>query len=147
MDALAVILPLASTALGAGITYIVNVRQRRRSYVEDIINEAIAAVTAAEVSVDYLASAGRPQYMRDEDFAAFQSWLVLDGMKSWATNVKDANRALARVVPYQPALAPLLPFQPDAAHRGTDQAILSVLRAVRSPRNPEEGESADRRRR
>jgi hypothetical protein len=45
-------LPLLSTLLGGGITYWVNVRQRRRTYVEDLFNAAIAAVAAAEVSVD-----------------------------------------------------------------------------------------------
>ena len=58
MDVLNIILPLAATLLGGGITYLVNVRQRRTAYHEDLVNAAIAAVASAEVSVDYLATVG-----------------------------------------------------------------------------------------
>lgn len=113
---------------GAGITYLINVRQRRTTYIEDLINAAIATVAAAEVSVDYLAAVGRPTYMSDEDFKQYQSWLVMEGMKAWATKVAQANEALARVLPYRPEIADLLPFSPDATHRGTHTRIISALR-------------------
>jgi hypothetical protein len=97
---------------------------------EDLINAAIAAVAAAEVSVDYIASVGRPAYMTDEDFKELQSWLVMENMKAWATKVAQANEALARVVPFQPGLAALLPFKPDANNRGTHDVIIDALRAA-----------------
>ncbi len=127
--ALDAVVPLASTLLGAGITYGVNVRQRRRNYVEDLVNTAIAAVTVAEVSVDYQATVHPPQYMHPDDFESYQRWLVTEGMKAWATNVAEANRALARVAPYRPEIEALLPFTPDSQHRGTDKAIVAALRA------------------
>jgi hypothetical protein len=52
-----IVVPFVSIVVGAGITYVINVRQRRRNYVEDLMNAAIASVATAEVSVDFLASA------------------------------------------------------------------------------------------
>ncbi len=132
MTPLSLLLPFVSTLLRAAITYAINVRHRRRTYLEDLVNAAIAAAAAAEISVDYLASVGRPTYMADDDFEKLQSWLVMEGMKAWATKVAEANEALARVLPYQPTLAPLLPFSPDATHRGTHTAVISALRTVGS---------------
>lgn len=131
-------LPLASTLIGAGITYVINVRQRRRIYHEDVVNAAIAAVAAAEISVDFIADVSRPEHMSLDDFAQFQSWLVTEGVKAWATKVAQANEALARVLPYEPALAPLLPFRPDASNRGTHTAIIDALRRAQ-PRRPPRG--------
>jgi hypothetical protein len=133
VNALSILLPFASTFVGAAITYLINVRQRRLSYEENLLNAAIEAVAAAEISVDFLASAGRSSHMTDQDFAEFQSWLVIDGMKAWATKVARANEALARVLPYKPELERLLPFQPDASHRGAHMAIITVLRATGGP--------------
>ena len=55
MTAWNIALPFASTVLGAGITYAVNVRQRRRIYHEEVLDGAIAVVAAAEISVDFIA--------------------------------------------------------------------------------------------
>jgi hypothetical protein len=51
-------------------------------------------------------------------------------MKRWATNVADANVALARVAPHHPALGELLPYSPDSQHRGTHEPIIAVLRTA-----------------
>jgi hypothetical protein len=127
-------LPLLSVLFGAAITYWLNVRDRRRNYVENLFNEAIAATAAAEASIDYIAAAGKPTYMTDVDFQEFNRWLVTEGMKTWATNSVRANEALARVVPYLPELNAHLPFEPDSGHRGTNEAIVSLLRQARPRR-------------
>lgn len=134
MTVLSALLPLVAVLAGAGITYWINVRQRRQNYIEDLFNAAIAAVSSAEASVDYLASVGRPTYMSDEGFAELQKWIVMEGMKSWATKQAQANAALARVLPYQPDLADLMPFRPDAGNRGTHIAVIECLRAGRARR-------------
>jgi hypothetical protein len=123
------ILPLVAIFAGAAITYWINVRQRRRTYIEDLFNAAIAAVSAAEISVDYLASVGHPTHMSDEDYAKLQSWVAMEGMKNWATKVSQANDALAHVLPHQADLAAMLPFSPDDSHRGTHEPIIAALRA------------------
>lgn len=122
------LLPLLAILLGAGITYWVNVRQRQRTYVEELFDSAMAAVSAAEVSVDFLAQAGQPQHMTDEDYATFQSWLVTENLKNWANKVREANEALARVLPYQPDIAAVLPFSPGADTRGTHTEVIRLLR-------------------
>jgi hypothetical protein len=68
--------------------------------------------------------------MTDDDYKRFQSWLVTEGMKRWATNIAEANVALARVAPHRPALGELLPYSPDSQHRGTDKPIIAVLRTA-----------------
>jgi cell division FtsZ-interacting protein ZapD len=51
MDLLAsVVVPLISIAVGAGVTYWLNVRTRRSMRFEDLINAAIAAVAVEEAS-------------------------------------------------------------------------------------------------
>lgn len=129
MIVLAAVLPLLSTLLGAAITYWINVRQRKQTHLDDLINQAIGAMAAAEASIDYIAAVHRPIYMNDADFAQFQSWLVTENMKRWATNVAEANIALARVSPYRPGIAKQLPFKPDAANRGTHETLIAMLRA------------------
>ncbi|MER7894438.1 hypothetical protein ABTX15_32025 [Micromonospora sp. NPDC094482] len=51
MDLLtSVVVPLASIAVGATLTYWLNVRVRRTSQVEELINAAIGAVAMEEAS-------------------------------------------------------------------------------------------------
>ena len=42
--------PVLSVLLGAGLTYWLNVRQRRRSTVENLFDQAIAAVAVADAA-------------------------------------------------------------------------------------------------
>jgi hypothetical protein len=123
------LVPLASVVLGGAITYLINVRQRRRNYVEDLFNQAIAAVAAAEMSVDYMASVGRPEHASDADVEHLRSWMVIEGIKHWAITCRQANDALARVLPYAPDLAAVLPFSPDSQNRGTHLRVIEMLRA------------------
>ncbi len=131
MTVLNAVIPLVSLLIGSGITYWVNVRSRRQNYVEDLINQAIAAVTAAEESVDWTTSIGKPALMSDDDHARFQAWLITEGLKNWNTRVTDARLALARVMPYVPEVEDLLPFAPDGTHRGTHRKIVELLRQYR----------------
>jgi hypothetical protein len=133
-----IVVPFASIVVGAGITYVINVRQRRRNYVEDLMNAAIASAAAAEVSVDFLASAGPSPHMTDDDYERFQSRLVTEGMKRWATSVADATSRLLAWCPIarrlassclQPGLAASRHRQAhhcratdcDLTHRGTER--------------------------
>jgi hypothetical protein len=87
------------------------------------------------MSIDFIADVSRPEHMSSDDFKAFQSWLVTEGMKTWATNTAQANEALARALPYVPGLAVLMPFKPDASHRGTHEPIVEVLKRAEQRRN------------
>jgi hypothetical protein len=105
--------------VGGVITNRVNVRLRSRNCVADMFSEAIAAVSAAEASIDFMASVSRPAHMSESDFAVFSAWLVGEGLRNWSNRLSDANLAVARVLPYRPQLESYLPFSPDASYRGT----------------------------
>lgn len=124
LDAL---VPIVSLFIGSGITYWVNVRSRRRTYVEDLFNQAIAAVAAAEASVDFTSNVGQPAHMSDADYASFQSWLVTEGVKNWSIKLSEANLALARVAPYRPEIEQRMPFSPGAERRGTHREFIKIL--------------------
>ncbi len=128
------LLPLLSVVLGAGITYWINVRGRRRTYREDLTNDAIARLAVAGMSVDYISDVGRPENQSDEDYAELKRWLVMESMKSWATKVAEANEAVARVVPYRPELAELLPIAFDITHREDHRKVIAMLRtSIKTP--------------
>lgn len=122
------VIPLLSLLVGSLITYAVNVRLRRRSYVEDLFNQAIAAVSAADASVEYTSSFGKPDGMSDADYAQLRSWLVSEGIKNWSTKLGEANLALARVVPYRPEVESRMPFSADTTHRGAHRELIRLLR-------------------
>lgn len=132
MTLLNVLLPLAATLLGAGITYALNVRGRRRTYVEDLFNQAIAAVMAADASVAYTTGVGRPMHLSDDEYVDVLKWMATEAIKNWVTKVTLANEALARVVPYQPELEAQLPFKPDADNRTQKDEVIRLLREGRA---------------
>jgi len=136
MSAFDVLLPLISTLLGAGITYAVNVRDRRRTYVEDLFNQAIAAVAAAESSVNYTAGAGRPLHLTDAEYSDLQKWMVSEGLKNWVGKCADANEAVARVVPYHPELASALPLHLDVDRLGRAVELIAELKRGRDTQQP-----------
>lgn len=61
------VLPLVSELLGGALTYWLNVRDRRRSFIEDLFNSAIAAVAVADASKSYLRRVGKPPDTVDHD--------------------------------------------------------------------------------
>jgi hypothetical protein len=123
-----IVLPLVSTFVGAGITYALNVRARRRNYKEDMFNQAIAAVMAADASVDYTTGVGRPMHLGDDEYLDVLKWMNTEAIKNWVTKVTQANEALARVVAYEPELERLLPFKPDAGNRTQKDEVIRLLR-------------------
>jgi hypothetical protein len=56
MTVVNIALPLVGIAVGAVITYVLYVRARRRTYIDDLFNQAVAAVAAVDASVDYTSS-------------------------------------------------------------------------------------------
>jgi hypothetical protein len=133
VTALDAIVPILATLAGAGITYWLNVRVRRRTYVEDLFNQAIAAVAAADVSVDYQSGVGRPPHLTDTDYAELQSWFVTEGLKNWSQRQDQANVAIARVLPYKADLKRFLPFQVDVDHREQAADAIAALKEGADP--------------
>jgi hypothetical protein len=62
----AAVVPILSVGLGAWITYALNVRTRRRTYIEELFDKAISAVSVADASVDFTTTMARPVHLSDE---------------------------------------------------------------------------------
>ena len=106
MDAVSIFLPIASTFIGAGITYGINVRQRRRNYVEDRFNEATAAVAAASASQRFINAADPERVdLSGEALQNFNRELRKRGIENEAQKAAEAWEALAKLSPYVPEVA------------------------------------------
>src|SRR6266508_3400561 len=101
-DAVDALVPLASVLLGAGLTYWINVRQRRRNYVEDLYAEAIAAVAVADASSKYLKSVARPDHMSEDEHRDLLGWIARTTIEDHILRAREARAAIARVIPYEP---------------------------------------------
>src|SRR5215470_13374047 len=60
--------PLASVLIGAGLTYWLGIRTRKRTFVEDLFNEAITAVAVADASQHYIRDVTQPQALSVEEY-------------------------------------------------------------------------------
>lgn len=86
--------------------------------------------------VDYLAGAGRPMHLSDDEFVALQKWLVTEGLENWATRISEANEALARVLPFHPALADFMPYSPGAKNREAADRLIAAPLLARGDDSP-----------
>jgi hypothetical protein len=126
--AIEILLPFLSTAVGAWVTYVVNVRQRRSNYVEDLFNQAIAAVAAAEASQKFINSAdGVRADLEGEELRAFIRELRKVGIENEAKKWGEARDALAKVLPYQPAVRRYYMTHPEKIMTKTGE-IIDLLR-------------------
>jgi len=134
------VLPLLSTLLGAGITYLVNVRQRRRNYIEDLFNEAIAAVAAARASTRFVSAADpRRADLEGDDLREFDRQFKRLGLETEARKLSEALEALAKLTPYLPAVA--VYYQdadgPERIFAETDRIIELLRDGLREVRHAE----------
>lgn len=121
-------LPFVSVLLGAGITYWTNVKQRRRTKVEDIFHEAIAAVAVASASREYWSDVLLPgaSGQEQEDFNKEVRRVALwDAIKANA----QARAAVARASAYDPSLQAFL--SGPIAESMTDAHAEEVMRHLR----------------
>jgi len=134
MDAFIVsaVVPFASVLIGAGVTYWLNVRSRRRSYVEDIFNHAISAVAVADASRHFLAQVARPKHMTEEAYGELLAWIARTTIENHLQRCADAREALARVLPFEPEIRSL--YQDAQAITDHPTEVLEVLTAARERR-------------
>lgn len=121
------LLPLLSTFVGAGITYWVNVRSRRRRYVEDLFNQAIAAVAAAEPSQNYIGGVAPWKGATTEEHEQFLGQLGREASLNHVRKAAEARESIARVVPYRPDLDGFYKEDPHAVYKRAPE-IISLLR-------------------
>jgi hypothetical protein len=92
------VVPLVSVFLGALVTYWVNVRARRRSSAEDLVNAAIAAVAVAEANQARSFRVNLPTDFEGSDGEDLQRRLLLGAIESHNLRVHEAREALAKVL-------------------------------------------------
>jgi hypothetical protein len=92
------LVPLCSVLLGALVTYWVNVRARRRSAAEDVVNAAIAAIAIAEAYGSNATYLDQPDWIPAAEVEALQRRLVLTAMEQHNVRGQEARAALARVL-------------------------------------------------
>jgi hypothetical protein len=123
-------LPVMSVLLGAGITYWLNVRTRRRSRVEDVLYDAISAVAVAEASHDYITAIGPWRGATEQQHQQFNAELGRIGNSRYVEAVADARASLAKASAYVPELRPYYRDRSrDDVYRHAEE-IIAQLRAA-----------------
>lgn len=101
---LVVLLPFTSVLLGAAITYVFGVRTRRRSKIEEIYHDAIAAVAIAHAAHDFMADFNPWPGASPDEAREISSLLAREGNLNYARAVAEARASLARASAYDPTL-------------------------------------------
>lgn len=123
-----ILVPLASVLLGAGITYWLNVRQRRRTFVEDRFNEAIAAVSLVVSTISYVPHYGKwHQDVTEGERIELEKEVAREATLNHMRSLSTARDAVARCVPYQPGLGEFL-TQPVLYFQDHTTEIIAALR-------------------
>jgi hypothetical protein len=119
------LVPIVSVFLGAGITYWLNVRGRRRNFVEDQFNAAIEAVAIASASEYYMKTVARPDHMSEQAYQELLTDIARTAIETHTQRTGQAREAIARVAQYEPQVKP---FYMDAqAVVNQPEAILNIL--------------------
>ncbi|MFB9932220.1 hypothetical protein ACFORO_21600 [Amycolatopsis halotolerans] len=95
--AVGAVVPLVSVFLGAMVTYWVNVRTKRRSSAEELVNAAIAAVAVAEANQTRSTRVNLPDGFEQSDREELARRLALGAIESHNLRAHEAREALAKV--------------------------------------------------
>lgn len=123
------LVPLVSVLLGAGITYWLNIRTRRRSYVEELFNEAMSAVAVADASRTYMRDVPQLEHVNDKAYKEQLGSIARSAVEYHLRRCSEAQSAMARVLPYEPAIRPL--YQDPRAVVDRTEEALEVLASGR----------------
>ncbi|MDB4872835.1 MAG: hypothetical protein JWL97_3839 [Gemmatimonadales bacterium] len=126
--------PLISVLLGALVTYRVNVRSRRRSSAEDLVDAAISAVAVAEANQS-LSSRVKPPPGFDHDEADnLRQRLIWTAIENHNVRTHEAREALAKVIVLDSRVREYY-LDPDAVF-DRPQEIIHLLTEVRDHLSP-----------
>ena len=104
-------IPLVSVLLGGALTYWLNVRARRRSRIEDLFDDAIAAVAVADASKSYLRSVEKPAALSDNEYRSLLASIARNAVEVHMQRAAEAREAIAKIIQYEPKVRP---FYKDA---------------------------------
>ncbi|WP_188037099.1 hypothetical protein [Actinotalea sp. JY-7885] len=125
-----IVVPLLSILVGAVITYAVNVADRGRRRVEDVLAHAIGAVATVIATSDFVQRV-EWQGASPADQKAMDAEVARDSVRAWVKAVADARVAVAHASAYVPELAVRLRASPNAFTRDADET-LALLHAALS---------------
>jgi hypothetical protein len=127
-----VVVPLASIAVGAALTYWLNVRARKTSQVEELINAAIGAVAMEEASRSAITAVRDVDHLPDEERMALEHSVIRAAIENH--NVKNmlAREALARVMVIDQGVRRYY-YEPETVSQRSEE-ILGYLLRLRSNR-------------
>ncbi len=123
------VLPLVSVLLGGALTYWLNVRGRRRSFIEDLFNAAIAAVAVADASKSYLRRVGKPPELSNDDYRMLLSNIARSAVEVHIQRAAEAREALAKVLQYEPRVQPFYADAEAITSRADD--VIALLTEAR----------------
>jgi hypothetical protein len=124
------VLPLVSVLLGALITYLLNVRSRRRGEENEVYHGAISAVAVAIASTDYISQAkwGGSTPKEEVDLAKQAG---REFAERHLRAVADARAAVARASAYDPTLAEFFRTNTAAVYERGDELMVRLRAHLR----------------
>lgn len=123
--AMQMLISAAGVGMGAAITYMVNVRDRRRRHVEQLFNDAIAAVAAAEAAMQFINNVPSEAGLSSARAADLEQDLREESYRRFVQLVALAREALAKVVPYREDLRPYVVDQ-SSVYRSAEQVTAEL---------------------
>jgi len=128
------VVPLISIAVGAGVTYWLNVRARRSMQFEDLINAAIAAVAVEEASRSAITLVVADQF-DPADRTELQAVVIRAAIENHNVKNMQAREAVARVMIIDRSVRSYY-LDPDTVSERSEEIIdhLSRLRDSRARR-------------
>jgi hypothetical protein len=129
VNALNAALPLISVLIGSAITYLLNVRTRRLSKIDDLFHDAMAAVALVVARQKWVNSVSVIEGSQLQERDALWAQLDREGVENYARSIADARAALARASAYAPELREyFFSADMDTVYNRADE-ILSKLRS------------------
>lgn len=124
----AAIVPLVSVSIGAALTYLFNVRTRRRDFVEDLFNDAIAAVAVADASQHYIWNVAKPVAMSEAEHRTLLAEIAKAAIENHTKSAGEARAALAKLAQFEPQLRDYY-INATAVIEQPDEIITELVRA------------------
>jgi hypothetical protein len=123
------VVPLFSALMGLTLTYWINVRTRKTTFIEDLFNNAIAAVAVADASIDYIRGIARPAEMPEDDHRDLLVNMARAAVENNIKRTTEAREALARLLPYAPWVQPYYEDPATLTHDRLQEVIRLLVAA------------------
>jgi hypothetical protein len=124
------VLPFVSALVGAAMTYVLNIRGRRRTERDGVSHSAIAAVAAAQASADYVSDAPPYAGASAEEHERFLLEIRREGLAEFCRRHGEARTSVARASAYVPRLASFAALPITEFLRRSDDLMVELRKAI-----------------